>query len=190
MATGKIVQVIGTVVDVEFPPDGMPSVYNALETSIGDDKLVLEVEQHIGNNWVRCLALGPTEGLRRGIDAVDTGDAISVPVGDPTLGRLFNTLGETLDGLEEIDGAENWPIHRQPPSFEDQATEVEVLETGIKVLDLVTPFTKGGKIGAFGGAGVGKTVIIQELINNIATEHQGVSVFAVSYTHLTLPTKA
>ena len=178
MATGKIVQVIGTVVDVEFPPDGMPSVYNALETSIGDDKLVLEVEQHIGNNWVRCLALGPTEGLRRGIDAVDTGDAISVPVGDPTLGRLFNTLGETLDGLEEIDGAESWPIHRQPPSFEDQATEVEVLETGIKVLDLVTPFTKGGKIGAFGGAGVGKTVIIQELINNIATEHQGVSVFA------------
>ena len=178
MATGKIVQVIGTVVDVEFPPDGMPSVYNALETSIGDDKLVLEVEQHIGNNWVRCLAVGPTEGLRRGIDAVDTGDAISVPVGDPTLGRLFNTLGETLDGLEEIDGAENWPIHRQPPSFEDQATEVEVLETGIKVLDLVTPFTKGGKIGAFGGAGVGKTVIIQELINNIATEHQGVSVFA------------
>tara|TARA_Y100000758_G_scaffold126027_1_gene88866 strand:- start:1062 stop:2456 length:1395 start_codon:yes stop_codon:yes gene_type:complete len=178
MATGKIVRIIGTVVDVEFPPDGMPSVYNALETSIGDDKLVLEVEQHIGNNWVRCLALGPTEGLRRGIDAVDTGDAISVPVGDPTLGRLFNTLGETLDGLEEIDGAETWPIHRQPPSFEDQATEVEVLETGIKVLDLVTPFTKGGKIGAFGGAGVGKTVIIQELINNIATEHQGVSVFA------------
>ena len=178
MATGKIVRIIGTVVDVEFPPDGMPSVYNALETSIGDDKLVLEVEQHIGNNWVRCLALGPTEGLRRGIDAVDTGDAISVPVGDPTLGRLFNTLGETLDGLEEIDGAETWPIHRQPPSFEDQAIEVEVLETGIKVLDLVTPFTKGGKIGAFGGAGVGKTVIIQELINNIATEHQGVSVFA------------
>ena len=178
MATGKIVRVIGTVVDVEFPPDGMPSVFNALETSIGDDKLVLEVEQHIGDNWVRCLALGPTEGLKRGIDAVDTGDAISVPVGDPTLGRLFNTLGETLDGLEEIDGAESWPIHRQPPTFEDQATEVEVLETGIKVLDLVTPFTKGGKIGAFGGAGVGKTVIIQELINNIATEHQGVSVFA------------
>ena len=178
MATGKIVRVIGTVVDVEFPPDGMPSVFNALETSIGDDKLVLEVEQHIGNNWVRCLALGPTEGLKRGIDAVDTGDAISVPVGDPTLGRLFNTLGETLDGLEEIDGAESWPIHRQPPTFEDQATEVEVLETGIKVLDLVTPFTKGGKIGAFGGAGVGKTVIIQELINNIATEHQGGSVFA------------
>ena len=178
MATGKIVQVIGTVVDVEFPPDGMPLVYNALETTIGDGKLVLEVEQHIGNNWVRCLALGPTEGLIRGTDAVDTGDAIAVPVGDVTLGRLFNTLGETLDGLEEIEGSEKWPIHRPAPSFEDQATEVEVLETGIKVLDLMTPFTKGGKIGAFGGAGVGKTVVIQELINNIATEHHGVSVFA------------
>ena len=178
MATGKIVQVIGTVVDVEFPPDGMPLVYNALETTIGDEQLVLEVEQHIGNNWVRCLALGPTEGLIRGTDAVDTGDAIAVPVGDVTLGRLFNTLGETLDGLEEIEGSEKWPIHRPAPSFEDQATEVEVLETGIKVLDLMTPFTKGGKIGAFGGAGVGKTVVIQELINNIATEHQGVSVFA------------
>ena len=178
MATGKIVQVIGTVVDVEFPPDGMPLVFNALETTVGDEKLVLEVEQHIGNNWVRCLALGPTEGLIRGTDAVDTGDAIAVPVGDATLGRLFNTLGDTLDGLEEIEGAEKWPIHRPAPSFEDQATEVEVLETGIKVLDLITPFTKGGKIGAFGGAGVGKTVVIQELINNIATEHQGVSVFA------------
>jgi F-type H+-transporting ATPase subunit beta len=178
MATGKIVQVIGTVVDAVFPPDGMPLVYNALETTIGDEKLVLEVEQHIGNNWVRCLALGPTEGLIRGTDAVDTGDAIAVPVGDVTLGRLFNALGETLDGLEEIEGSEKWPIHRAAPSFEDQATEVEVLETGIKVLDLMTPFTKGGKIGAFGGAGVGKTVVIQELINNIATEHQGVSVFA------------
>ena len=178
MATGKIVQVIGTVVDVEFPPDGMPLVFNALETTVGDEKLVLEVEQHIGNNWVRCLALGPTEGLVRGTDAVDTGDAIAVPVGDATLGRLFNTLGDTLDGLEEIEGSEKWPIHRPAPSFEDQATEVEVLETGIKVLDLITPFTKGGKIGAFGGAGVGKTVVIQELINNIATEHQGVSVFA------------
>jgi len=178
MATGKIVQVIGTVVDVEFPPDGMPLVYNALETTIGNEKLILEVEQHIGNNWVRCLALGPTEGLIRGTDAVDTGDAISVPVGDATLGRLFNALGDTLDGLEEIEGSEKWPIHRPAPSFEDQATEIALLETGIKVLDLMTPFTKGGKIGAFGGAGVGKTVVIQELINNIATEHQGVSVFA------------
>ena len=178
MATGKIVQVIGTVGDVEFPSEEMPGVFNALETKVGDQKLILEVEQHIGNNWVRCIALGPTEGLSRGVDAVDTGDAISVPVGDVTLGRLFNTLGEPLDGLEEIEAKEQWPIHRQPPSFEDQATEVEVLETGIKVLDLMTPFTKGGKIGAFGGAGVGKTVIIQELINNIATEHKGVSVFA------------
>ena len=178
MATGKIVQVIGTVVDVEFPPGEMPAVFNSLETKVGDEKLVLEVEQHIGNNWVRCLALGPTEGLKRGEEAVDTGSAIAVPVGDPTLGRLFNTLGETLDDQEEIEGAETWPIHRTPPTFEDQATEVEVLETGIKVLDLMTPFTKGGKIGAFGGAGVGKTVIIQELINNIGTEHKGVSVFA------------
>ncbi len=178
MATGKIVQVIGTVVDVEFPPGEMPAVFNSLETKIGDEKLVLEVEQHIGNNWVRCLALGPTEGLKRGEEAADTGSAIAVPVGDPTLGRLFNTLGETLDDQEEIEGAETWPIHRTPPTFEDQATEVEVLETGIKVLDLITPFTKGGKIGAFGGAGVGKTVIIQELINNIGTEHKGVSVFA------------
>ena len=178
MGTGKIIQVIGTVVDVEFQPNEMPAIFNALETKIGNDKLVLEVEQHIGNNWVRCLALGPTEGLKRGIDAIDTGAAISVPVGDPTLGRLFNTLGETLDGLEEIDSPETRPIHREPPSFEEQATEIEVLETGIKVLDLITPFNKGGKIGAFGGAGVGKTVVIQELINNIATEHQGVSVFA------------
>lgn len=178
MATGKIVQVIGTVVDVEFPPGEMPAIFNSLETKIGDEKLVLEVEQHIGNNWVRCLALGPTEGLKRGEEAVDTGSAIAVPVGDPTLGRLFNTLGETLDDQEEIEGAETWPIHRTPPTFEDQATEIEVLETGIKVLDLITPFTKGGKIGAFGGAGVGKTVIIQELINNIGTEHKGVSVFA------------
>lgn len=178
MGTGKIIQVIGTVVDVEFQPDEMPAIFNALETTVGNDKLVLEVEQHIGNNWVRCLALGATEGLKRGIDAVDTGAAISVPVGDPTLGRLFNTLGETLDDLEEIVSPETRPIHREPPSFEEQATEIEVLETGIKVLDLITPFNKGGKIGAFGGAGVGKTVVIQELINNIATEHQGVSVFA------------
>ncbi len=178
MANGKVTQVIGTVVDVEFPHDDMPTIYNALETTVGDDRLVLEVEQHVGNNWVRCLALGPTEGLRRGVDVLDTGQPIAVPVGDPTLGRLFNALGETLDGLEEIDSGENWPIHRPPPGFEEQATQVEVLETGIKVMDLITPFTKGGKIGAYGGAGVGKTVIIQELIRNIGTEHQGVSVFA------------
>ncbi len=178
MAAGKITQVIGTVVDVEFPPEEMPAIYNALEAEIGGEKLVLEVEQHVGNNWVRCLALGPTEGLVRGIDAVDTGGAITVPVGDPTLGRLFNCLGETLDGLEEVESEESWPIHRPPPSFEEQATTVEVLETGLKVMDLITPFTKGGKVGAYGGAGVGKTVIIQELIRNIGTVHQGVSVFA------------
>ena len=178
MATGKVTQVIGTVVDVEFPPEDMPSIYNALETTIENSRLVLEVEQHIGNNWVRCLALGPTEGLTRGVDAVDTGNPISVPVGDPTLGRLFNALGETLDNLEEVESDENWPIHRPPPTFEDQSTTIDVLETGIKVMDLITPFTRGGKIGAYGGAGVGKTVIIQELIRNIGTEHQGVSVFA------------
>ena len=178
MANGKVTQVIGTVVDVEFPHDDMPTIYNALETAVGDQRLVLEVEQHVGNNWVRCLALGPTEGLKRGVDVVDTGQPIVVPVGDPTLGRLFNALGETLDGLEEIDSGDNWPIHRPPPGFEEQATQVEVLETGIKVMDLITPFTKGGKVGAYGGAGVGKTVIIQELIRNIGTEHQGVSVFA------------
>ena len=178
MATGKVTQVIGTVVDVEFPPEDMPSIYNALETTIQDSRLVLEVEQHIGNNWVRCLALGPTEGLTRGVDAVDTGNPISVPVGDPTLGRLFNALGETLDNLEEVESDENWPIHRPPPTFEDQSTTIDMLETGIKVMDLITPFTRGGKIGAYGGAGVGKTVIIQELIRNIGTEHQGVSVFA------------
>ncbi len=178
MATGKVTQVIGTVVDVEFPAEGMPSIYNALETSIGDERLVLEVEQHIGNNWVRCLALGATEGLVRGVEAVDTGQPIAVPVGDPTLGRLFNALGETLDNLEEVESADVWPIHRKPPTFEDQATQVEILETGIKVMDLITPFTKGGKVGAYGGAGVGKTVIIQELIRNISEEHEGVSVFA------------
>ncbi len=178
MATGKITQIIGTVVDVEFPPEDMPTIFNALHTEIDGKRLVLEVEQHVGNNWVRCLAMGPTEGLRRGVEVEDTGAAISVPVGDPTLGRLFNALGEPLDNLEEVDAEFHWAIHRDPPSFEDQATGVEILETGIKVMDLITPFTKGGKVGAYGGAGVGKTVIIQELIRNIGAVHQGVSVFA------------
>ena len=178
MANGRISQVIGTVVDVEFPSGEMPEIYNSLETTIGDDKLILEVEQHVGNNWVRCLALGPTEGLKRGEEVSDTGSPVSVPVGEPTLGRLFNTLGETLDNLEEIDSKDKWPIHRESPSFEDQSTSIEILETGVKVMDLITPFTRGGKIGAYGGAGVGKTVIIQELINNIAHVHKGVSVFA------------
>ena len=178
MGTGRVIQVIGTVVDVEFPPDEMPTIYNALEAQIDGKRLVLEVEQHVGNNWVRCLALGPTDGLVRGVEAVDTGSPITVPVGDPTLGRLFNALGETLDNLEEIETEEAWPIHRAPPSFEDQSTTVDMLETGLKVMDLITPFTRGGKVGAYGGAGVGKTVIIQELIRNIGTEHKGVSVFA------------
>ena len=178
MATGKITQVIGTVVDAEFPPEDMPAIHNALETQIDGEKLVLEVEQHVGNNWVRGLAMGPTDGLARGVEVVDTGSPITVPVGDPTLGRLFNALGETIDNMEEVESEETWPIHRSPPSFDEQATTVEVLETGIKVMDLITPFTKGGKVGAYGGAGVGKTIIIQELIRNIGTEHKGVSVFA------------
>jgi F-type H+-transporting ATPase subunit beta len=178
MANGKVTQVIGTVVDVQFPHDEMPTIYNALETTLAGQRLVFEVEQHVGNNWVRCLALGPTEGLKRGADVADTGQPIVVPVGEATLGRLFNVLGEPLDGLESVDTGENWPIHRPPPAFDEQSTQIEVLETGVKVMDLITPFTKGGKIGLYGGAGVGKTVIIQELIRNIGTEHQGVSVFA------------
>ena len=178
MATGKITQVIGTVVDVGFPPEEMPAIYNALETQVDGKRLVLEVEQHVGNNWVRCLALGPTDGLSRGVEVVDTGGPIAVPVGEATLGRLFNALGETLDNLEEIETDEVWPIHRKPPAFEEQATTVEMLETGLKVMDLITPFTRGGKVGAYGGAGVGKTVIIMEMIRNIGAVHKGVSVFA------------
>ena len=178
MAAGKITQVIGTVVDVEFPPEAMPSIFNALHAQIDGKRLVLEVQQHVGNSRARCLTMGPTEGLKRGVNVEDTGQPVMVPVGDPTLGRLFNALGETLDNLEEVDSDIHWPIHREPPSFEDQSTEVEMLETGLKVMDLITPFTKGGKVGAYGGAGVGKTVIIQELIRNIGTVHEGVSVFA------------
>ena len=178
MAKGSVVQVIGTVVDVEFPPDELPALYNALTIDNNGEKLVLEVEQHVGNNWVRCLALGPTEGLARGVEAEDSGSAIPVPVGPETLGRLFNVIGEPLDNLGPVEAREHWPIHRPPPSFAEQLSTQEVLETGIKVFDLVTPFVKGGKIGAYGGAGVGKTVIIQELIRNIAAEHSGVSVFS------------
>ena len=178
MGTGKVVQVIGTVVDVEFPPDELPALFNAVDIDNNGEKLTLEVEQHIGNNWVRCLALGPTEGLARGVEAVDTESPVSVPVGPETLGRLFNVLGEPLDNLGPVEPPEHWPIHRPPPSFEDQVTTAEILETGIKVFDLITPFTKGGKIGAYGGAGVGKTVIIMELIRNIAQIHKGVSVFS------------
>ena len=178
MATGKVVQVIGTVIDVEFPAEELPAIYNALEISHQGARLVLEVEQHVGNNWVRCLALGPTEGLSRGAEVIDTGQPITVPVGRTSLGRLFNVSGEPLDNLGEVKAEERWSIHRAPPSFDEQETTTEMLETGIKVIDLITPFTKGGKIGAYGGAGVGKTVIIMELIRNIATQHGGFSVFA------------
>ncbi|HUS82559.1 MAG TPA: F0F1 ATP synthase subunit beta [Dehalococcoidia bacterium] len=178
MATGKVVQIIGTVVDVEFPPDELPEIYNAVEIEMGGGKLVAEVQQHLGNNWVRCLAMGTTDGLGRGAEAVDTGQAITVPVGHETLGRLFNIVGEPIDNLGPVETKERMPIHRPPPAFDEQATTVQMLETGIKVIDLITPFTRGGKVGAYGGAGVGKTLIIQELIRNIATEHGGTSVFA------------
>ena len=177
---GTIVQVLGAVVDIEFPPDQLPAIYNAVETSIeGQDKpLTLEVQQHLGNNWVRCVAMGPTDGLKRGVEAVDTGGPISVPVGPKTLGRIFNVLGQAVDNQPEVTDSPRWPIHRSAPTLEEEATSIEVFETGIKVIDLIAPFMKGGKIGTFGGAGVGKTVIIKELINNIALAHGGYSVFA------------
>ena len=175
---GKVVQEIGTVVDVEFPQENLPEIYNALELEVNGEKLVLEVEQHVGNNWARCLALGATEGVSRGIEVKDTGAAVSVPVGEASLGRIFNVLGDALDDLGDVNAKERWPIHRPAPTFEQQSGSTEVLETGIKVFDLITPFSKGGKVGAYGGAGVGKTVIITELIRNIAQEHSGVSVFA------------
>jgi F-type H+-transporting ATPase subunit beta len=178
MATGKVVQVIGTVVDVEFPADQLPGIYNGLELTLNGERLVLEVEQHVGNSWARCLALGPTDGLARGTEVTDTGQAVAVPVGTSTLGRLFNVAGDPIDNLGKVETTEKWPIHRPPPSFEKQSRKTEILETGIKVIDLITPFSKGGKIGAYGGAGVGKTVIITELIRNIAQVHKGVSVFA------------
>jgi F-type H+-transporting ATPase subunit beta len=178
MAKGKVVQVIGTVVDMEFPPDELPAIYNGIEISVDGGKIVLEAQHHIGNNWVRAVALTPTEGLRRGAEAIDMGTPITVPVGKATLGRLFNVFGEPLDGLGEVKAEQRYPIHRPSPSLVEQETTPQILETGLKVMDLITPFTKGGKVGAYGGAGVGKTVIIMELIRNIATEHGGFSVFA------------
>jgi len=178
LAKGKVIQIIGTVVDVEFPQEELPAIYNALEIMQDGEKIVLETVAHIGNNWVRCLAMCPTEGLQRGAVAVDTGAAISVPVGKVALGRLFNVFGDPLDNLGEVKSKDRLPIHRDPPKLEEQETTIQMLETGIKVIDLITPFTRGGKIGAYGGAGVGKTVIIQELIHNIATAHGGYSVFA------------
>jgi F-type H+-transporting ATPase subunit beta len=178
MAKGKIVQIIGTVIDVEFPPDELPMTFNALEVNNGDKKIMLEVQADIGNNWVRCLSLQPTEGLSRGAEVTDTGLPITVPVGRACLGRLFDVTGTALDDLGDVKASANWSIHRAPPSFIEQETTPQLLETGLKVIDLVAPFSKGGKVGAYGGAGVGKTVVIQELIRNIATEHGGFSVFA------------
>ncbi|HLF09072.1 MAG TPA: F0F1 ATP synthase subunit beta [Dehalococcoidia bacterium] len=179
MAEGRIVQIIGTVVDLEFPPDALPGIYNAITVPREDGtELIVEVEQHLGNNWVRCLAMGTTDGLRRGDKAVDSGESITVPVGRETLGRMFNVLGEVIDNRGPVEVTERWPIHRPAPTMEEQSSKTEMLETGVKVIDLITPFTKGGKIGCFGGAGVGKTVVIQELIRNLAAEHGGFSVFA------------
>jgi F-type H+/Na+-transporting ATPase subunit beta len=200
-ATGRIAQIIGPVVDVLFPPDQLPEIYFALELDLsqivstgdgvasgasaamkgveqGTGKLVLEVQQHLGNNVVRAVAMGPTDGLRRGVEVRNTGAPITVPVGPPTLGRLFNVLGEPIDGKGPVQTGEKYPIHRPAPALVDQAVTPEQFETGIKVIDLIAPFRKGGKIGIFGGAGVGKTVIIQELIRNVAQEHGGYSVFA------------
>ncbi len=177
---GTVVEVLGAVVDIEFPPNQLPEIYNAILTRpAGAEKdLTLEVEQLLGNNWVRCVAMGPTDGLQRGTPAYDTGSSISVPVGEQTLGRIFNVLGEPVDNKPDVPNAPRMPIHRQAPTLEEQSGTIEPFETGIKVIDLFCPFQRGGKVGAFGGAGVGKTVIIQELINNIAKAHGGYSVFA------------
>ena len=180
MAQGSVVQVIGTVVDVEFPPGQIPALFNGLNVTMSDGSTVVcEVQQHLGNNWIRALAMDSTDGMKRGDAAVDTDQPIAVPVGETSLGRLFNVTGDPLDDLGDLPAdTERWPIHRKPPTYEEQVADVQILETGLKVIDLIAPFTRGGKIGAYGGAGVGKTVIIQELIRNIATEHGGYSVFA------------
>ena len=174
---GKVVQVIGPVLDIRFSDGEVPNLLNAIEIEKNGKKLVAEVSQHIGDDIVRCISMSSTDGLIRGDEAVDTGAPISVPVGNNTLGRLFNVLGHTIDNKGQVEG-ETMPIHREPPAFEDQLTATEIFETGIKVIDLMAPYSKGGKVGLFGGAGVGKTVLIQELINNIAKEHGGLSVFA------------
>ncbi len=177
MRKGKIVQIMGPVVDVEFADHNLPCIKDALEVDKNGKRCVMEVAQHIGNDVVRCIMLAASEGLHKGMEVTATGAGITVPVGTQTLGRLFNVLGETLDEGEPIQGKESWCIHREPPSFDEQSPVVEVLETGIKVIDLLAPYSKGGKIGLFGGAGVGKTVLIQELIRNIAAEHGGYSIF-------------
>ena len=178
MATGKIVQIIGAVVDVEFPQSDVPSVYDALNVTDSKERLVLEVQQQLGGGVVRCIVMGSSDGLRRGVEVVNTGAPISVPVGTKTLGRIMNVLGDAIDECGEIGAEETYSIHREAPSYEEQSNEIALLETGVKVIDLVCPFAKGGKIGLFGGAGVGKTVNMMELINNIALQHSGLSVFA------------
>ncbi len=177
-ATGHIIAITGPVVDIEFPSGRLPAIYNAVEIMRPGESLVAEVQGHLGNDWVRAVAMTATDGLSRGVEAIDTGGPITVPVGEATLGRVFNVLGQPIDGKGEVEAEAFYPIHRSAPSFEEQATATEVFETGIKVIDLIAPFAKGGKVGVFGGAGVGKTVIIQELIRNVAQEHGGYSVFA------------
>ncbi len=177
--TGKIIQVIGPVIDIRFTPENLPSIRNAIKIKTSDGgEMVCEVAQHIGDDIVRCIAMSSTDGLKRGMECVDTKNAIMVPVGDEVLGRMFNVLGEPIDGLGEVNAQKYMPIHREAPTFAEQETSAEILETGIKVIDLLCPYAKGGKIGLFGGAGVGKTVLMQELIHNIAIEHGGRSVVA------------
>jgi F-type H+-transporting ATPase subunit beta len=177
VSKGKVVQVIGTVIDMEFPSDQLPSINNGIVINQDGLRIIVEAQQHIGNNWVRGIALTATEGLKRGAEAEDMGSPITVPVGNGTLGRLFNVFGDPIDGLGEVTAELRYPIHRHAPALDEQETAPQILETGLKIMDLVTPFTRGGKIGAYGGAGVGKTVVIMELIRNIATEHGGYSIF-------------
>ena len=174
---GTVIQVMGPVLDIRFPDDHLPELLSAIQVKNGEVTIVAEVAQHIGDNVVRCIAMSSTDGLQRGAQAVDTGAPITVPVGEACLGRVFNLLGQPIDNGEAVQGAENWPIHRPAPAYDEQEAATEILETGIKVIDLICPYAKGGKIGLFGGAGVGKTVLIQELIYNIATAHNGYSVF-------------
>ncbi|HEX9442318.1 MAG TPA: F0F1 ATP synthase subunit beta, partial [Roseiflexaceae bacterium] len=176
--TGEITDIIGVVINAKFPPDQTPEIYNAIETSIDGSRLVAEVQQHLGDGVVKAVAMSTTDGLRRGAEVIDTGQPIAVPVGPATLGRVFNVLGDAIDSDKPVDAEERRSIHRLAPTFEEQSTQAQVFETGIKVIDLIAPFTRGGKTGVFGGAGVGKTVIIQELIANIAKEQSGFSVFA------------
>ena len=175
---GKVVQIIGPVLDVQFEEGHLPEIYHALTVKRDNgETVVAEVQQHLGNNWVRAVAMSSTDGLRRGMEALNTGESITVPVGEKTLGRVFNVTGEPIDGKGPVEGARRDPIHRAPPTFAEQSTQAEIFETGMKVVDLICPFLKGGKSAVFGGAGTGKTVVIQELIRNVAAEHGGYSIF-------------